>query len=232
MDVSSSVIESNGNQSLLTHDEFSTRLGEIVKQWKNHHDEGLEIRHKTGKLFNDRFGDPTMRQNHGENTLKEAAEQLQIAESEISRMRRFAHHFESIADLKSRHPEVQNWTAVKELLPTLMSKDQKQKKESSDSAASRTKPTRGNSEQVGQVKQVLIQLSSTVRKVKCDLNAAERRVLEKKFQELYKLVGDRLKIKVSVVEVSAEVTLPANEVSAEAPPSASEESREETSSAA
>jgi len=215
MDISSSVIESNGNQASITVEEFLTRLGDIVKQWKNYHDVGLEIRHETGKLFNDHFGPPTKRLSRGAEILKEAAVQLQIAESEISRMRGFAHHFESVEDLKRNHPKVQTWTAVKELLPKLGSKDPKQKKEPSDSAANRTKPTRGNSEQVGQVKQVLTQLSSTVRKVKRDLNATEKRVLERKFQELYTLIGERLKIQVSVVEVSAEATLPANELSRE-----------------
>jgi len=232
MDTNSAVIGSSGNQTLLTVEEFTKRLGDLVKSWKSHHDEGLEIRHKTGKLFNDHFGNPTERLSRGKGILKGAAKQLQLAESEISRMRRFAHHFESIQDLKSRYPNAQNWTAVKALLPKLKSKDQMQKKESSGSAVSRTKAVKKTSRQFSQVKQFLTKLSSTVSKVRKVLNETERKVLVEKFQNLCNLVSERLKIQVSVCEVSAEETPSASEVSKEETPSASEVSAEAPPSAA
>jgi hypothetical protein len=48
--------------------------------------------------------------------LKTVAEELKVSVSDLSRMRRFAAQFSSIAALKSQHPEVSTWTDVKPLL--------------------------------------------------------------------------------------------------------------------
>ena len=95
------------------------KLTELTKLWSQHHRKGLEVRHQTGLLLNGEFGPPTVRQAYGSAKLKRYSARLRVAESELSRMRWFAKQFESLADLKARHPEVKTWTQVKELLVSL-----------------------------------------------------------------------------------------------------------------
>jgi hypothetical protein len=98
-------------------DEFL--LAELTQLWQAHHRRGLEVRHQTGVLLNNHFGQPTERQAYGEATLKHCSASLGVAESDLSRMRWFAHHFESVEDLSNKHPTVTTWTKVKELLASL-----------------------------------------------------------------------------------------------------------------
>src|SRR3954454_14997824 len=119
MDTSAAVIGSGGDQRTITREEFLRRLGQLAEKWQARHGAGLEIRHETGKLLNERFGPPTAKQKRGEGVLKEVVERLQVAESELSRMRRFAFHFESVKAQKEKYPEATTWTAVKDLLPRL-----------------------------------------------------------------------------------------------------------------
>jgi len=95
-------------------------VNSLVKLWRRHEERGLELRWTTGQRLNVRLGLPTTRLAHGEEVLKKVAEQLQIAESELSRMRWFAHRFESVTTFREAHPEVRSWSKVKELLPSLM----------------------------------------------------------------------------------------------------------------
>jgi hypothetical protein len=105
----------DGTQTI-AHEEYLSRLDLLAERWQNYEGVGLEIRHEMGKLLNDSFGPPTKRQDRGKGTLKEAAEKLKTTESELSRMRWFAHLFRSSEDLGENHTDVTTWTAVKQLL--------------------------------------------------------------------------------------------------------------------
>jgi len=94
-------------------------FNELSKLWQNHHSRGLKLRHLTGTRLNDRFGPPTERQAYGKATSQQLSEKLGVAESDLSRMRWFAHHFGSVQELKEKHPTVTNWTKVKMLIAQL-----------------------------------------------------------------------------------------------------------------
>jgi hypothetical protein len=98
-------------------------LCKLQKIWQSHHRRGLDDRHRTGVIINQQFGAPTERQSYRAAKLKNFSKGLGIPTSELSRMRWFAHHFKSVADLKAAHPEVTNWTQVKDLLVTLRHRD-------------------------------------------------------------------------------------------------------------
>jgi hypothetical protein len=115
--VSPSYKDSNSASNGASTDDL--RLQELKELWQTNRREALEVRHKSGLILNDQFGPPTMRQAHGPAVLKHYSACLGIAESELSRMRWFAHHFKSLADLNANHPEVSMWTQVKELLVSL-----------------------------------------------------------------------------------------------------------------
>jgi len=93
-------------------------LDRLVELWASHRKCALEVRHQTGQLLNERFGDPTKRQKRGLGLLKQAAERLRIAVSELSRMRSFAHQFVSPDDVVQQHDRT-TWSDVKALLPKL-----------------------------------------------------------------------------------------------------------------
>lgn len=93
-------------------------LDQLVALWASHRQVGLEARLRTGKLLNEHLGDPTKRQKRGVGVLKQASDRLQIAVSELSRMRHFAHRFASIEDFVQQHGS-KTWTDVKALIPTL-----------------------------------------------------------------------------------------------------------------
>jgi len=200
MDNSSAVIGSGGDQDTISREEFLQRLGQLAEKWQAQRGADLEIRHETGKLLNDHFGPPTAKQTRGEGVLKEVAERVQTTESELSRMRRFAHHFKSVDDLKEKHPEATTWTAVKGLLPRL----NKPKKGSAKGAAARAKQKQAKPVQFGRVKQSLEALTSKLRKAREGLTDADKKELLAQFKELAKAISDCLHIPVSVGQVSAE----------------------------
>jgi hypothetical protein len=94
-------------------------LRTLARLWRSHDKRDLGVRWKTGKLLNARLGNPTKRLTHGGKILKKAAKLLQMAESDLSRMRWFAFLFESIQDFDQKHPKVYSWTKVKELIPEI-----------------------------------------------------------------------------------------------------------------
>jgi len=94
-------------------------FAQINKIWNRHHKQGLEDRHRTGVLLNEKFGASNVRQTYGKKMLKAYAARLDIAVSELSRMRGFARQFVSVQDMKTQHPNVKTWTQVKELLASL-----------------------------------------------------------------------------------------------------------------
>jgi len=118
-------------------------LRKLHKIWQSHHRRGLDDRHQTGVSLNQLFGEPTERQAYRSARLKNFSKKLSIPISELSRMRWFAHHFESIADLNATHPEVTNWTQVKNLLVTLQhSDDAESERPASDSKLPEERPSR------------------------------------------------------------------------------------------
>jgi len=193
-----------------TAEEFHQRVSELARQWNSYREEGLEIRHKTGKLLNDHFGSPdAVRQTYGEGTLKAAGKQLGLSESEISRMRWFAHRFVTLKDLEAASPKAKTWTAVKKLLPKLRPEGQAQKEEPSDGAAHTAKVVEATPPCLDVVKRALADLSSTLRQVQQDLTEEEKEDLFEQFKEVARVVGDCLKIHVSVGQVPAGETPPA-----------------------
>jgi len=92
----------------------------LVRLWKADAGRDLGTRHKTGKLLNERLGPPDKRQPHARRVLKMVVDELGIAESDLNRMRWFAHLFADVAALRQDRPEVTNWTRFKETLPSLV----------------------------------------------------------------------------------------------------------------
>jgi hypothetical protein len=209
MDNSTTAIGSGGDQRTITREEFFHRLGQLAEKWRSHHGAELEIRHETGKLLNDHYGPPTKRQKRGEEVSKEVVEQLQVAESELSRMRRFAFHFESVKALKEKYPEATTWTAVKGLLPRLKPQGAQRKNGSANGAASPAKRKQAKPVQFGRVKQSLANLSSKLRKAREVLSDDEKKELLAQFRELAEAISDCLHIPVSVGQVSEEPAPPA-----------------------
>lgn len=101
-------------------------LKTLCKIWKQYDRRGLEVRHQTGVALNTSLGPPSKRQRYGVTVLKQVAKGLNLAVSDLSRMRWFAHHFNSISALKGQYPEVSTWTEVKILLVQLGSGTEKQ----------------------------------------------------------------------------------------------------------
>jgi len=90
----------------------------LVSLWRSHAERDLGTRYQTGRLLNERLGSPEARQPHARRVLKTAAERLDLAESDLNRMRWFAHLADATA-LRQDHPEIDSWTKFKEGLPDL-----------------------------------------------------------------------------------------------------------------
>ena len=90
----------------------------LVNLWKSNAERDLTTRHQTGRLLNERLGSPEKRQPHARRVLKMVAEQLEIAESDLNRMRWYAHLVDA-TDLRQGHPEITSWTRFKEGLTSL-----------------------------------------------------------------------------------------------------------------
>jgi len=108
-----------GQSDALAEQRKSQLLEQLVDRWLRHGKADLQIRYTTGKELNTQFGEPGSRQDRGGKVLKEAAEKMQVAESEISRMRWFATLFTSVENFQQLHPEVQTWTAIKDKIVVL-----------------------------------------------------------------------------------------------------------------
>jgi len=103
-------------------------LCQLEELWQPHCDKGLEVRLEMGSLLNTEVGPPTERKAYGKKIMPLAAQRLGLTTGELSRLRWFAHHFESVEDLSSKHPKVKSWKAVKVLLAKLAPKKGKGKK--------------------------------------------------------------------------------------------------------
>src|SRR5262245_17738648 len=108
-EVENNIKQSGGEQTLLTEKDFNRQLGQLAEKWGKQNGKDLSLRFKTGELLNQYFGPPDQRQKRGEEVLKNTAERLRTTQSELSRMRWFAHHFSDLGDFEQKHPEVKTW---------------------------------------------------------------------------------------------------------------------------
>jgi hypothetical protein len=204
----------SSSTSTITPEDYLTRLNELAVRWRSHQGVGLEIRLEMGKLLNDQFGTPPKRQARGAHTLEEAAEKLGSSQSDLSRMRWFAHRFRSIKDLQDRHPDVTSWTSLKHLLPTLKPTTQKRKKQVPRGIQRLGKPTKSLVRRLRKAKRMLKDLSSSFSKSAIDLAPEEREEVLAQFKDLSKAVEDCLQVRVDVGQLLAEVTLSGDESAA------------------
>jgi len=165
------------------------QLTHLGKRWKSHHEHDLDLRYQTGTSLNGIFGDPTQRQQRGKETIMQAAKELGLDVADISRLRRFAHRFESIEDLKRQHPEVTTWTAVRDLLrqPTQVG------------LAAEDPASRRTAEPVRKVVRALATFRSALRGIDTTSIGEVRPQLLEMFQELAEEVSHRLGIRLAVI---------------------------------
>jgi hypothetical protein len=90
----------------------------LVSLWRANAERDLGTRHQTGRLLNERLGSPDKRQPHARRVLKLVAEELEVAESDLNRMRWFAHLVDATA-FRQDHPQIVSWTKFKDGLPDL-----------------------------------------------------------------------------------------------------------------
>jgi len=210
---------SDGNQAVLTADkltdeQFAQQLGALAAQWRNARDTDLEIRHRTGALLNQRYGTPDVRLKRGREIMLDVVGQLQVAQSELSRMRRFAFNFASAEEAKQKHPEVTSWTAVKGLLPTLKPQG-KPKGKAKNGAAAPPKPKGQNAKKLKRIKQLLVILPVKFGEVQKDLLTDEdRKELQAKFDLVAAVVSDCLKASLLPETLHSEDTAPFAQTSA------------------
>ena len=96
-------------------------LDRLAELWAGHRRRDLRVRHESGVLLKEKFGDPTAPQVGEGGGLTKAAKRSGQSVSELSRMWNFAHHFPSFdAFLQGEHG-TKTWTEIKGLLPKLKS---------------------------------------------------------------------------------------------------------------
>ena len=91
-------------------------LKSLCDFWKPRQRRDLENRYQLGVMLNDTLGKPSVRQNHGIGTIQRISKELSIDKSDISRMRRFAHQYESFEAFTEAEPDVHCWTQVRNLI--------------------------------------------------------------------------------------------------------------------
>jgi len=164
-------------------------VDQLVTLWRSHQEHGLQVRWGMGALLNSNLGPPAVRLAHGKQVLKMAAEKLQFAESELSRMRWFAFLFKSAEDFQTKHPGVRSWTKVKELLPGLIAVRKGDKK----APSSRKKVAA-----IGGVLRSLNNATKWCRKKGIDLDDATRARMLKAITSFMEAVSERLQISLKI----------------------------------
>jgi hypothetical protein len=197
MDLLSSVNGSGVAQETIPDAEFSSQLDQLAEKWGDLKAKGIELRHQTGVLLNQRFGIPEKRQVRGEEVLKQAAEKLGFKESDLYRMRQFAYQFKSIEDFKQTHSEVTTWTAIKEMLPKLSNRGGQRKTQGMDGVCPLPE-RKAPAYRPKDMSKTLEDLSSMFKQVEINLSEQDQKDLLEKFEELVKAVECRLKIRVSL----------------------------------
>jgi hypothetical protein len=227
MSHTTSVSLSENASSISTQDltpEDHQLIGQLTRLWEPYQKRGLEVRWKTGALLNKRLGLPTERLAHGQHVLKTVAKQLQIAECDLSRMRWFAHRFQSVEDLQQKHSEIRTWTQVKELLASLNAgcgngeksskADSKAKsdetggngEQSSDTAGKEGNSSGGEQQGVAVLDDILRSLGNATEQFRQNgfaLDEAMRKRMRKAVEQLVEVVADRLKIRLKIEEQEA-----------------------------
>jgi len=168
---------------------FNAKLTSFAKRWQTHRTSDLELRHETGAWLNAQHG--VHRQRRGGNVMKDVSERLGILRSELSRMRRFAQHFKSVDDLKAKHPDVKNWTQVRELLCKL-SKDGQ-----ATAAPAMEKPNAA----FLKVRRALAALTSAFKGIGTAPSPEERKELRGRLQDFVSALPSRLGIRLVVDDV-------------------------------
>jgi hypothetical protein len=169
-------------------------IDKVFEIWKSDRRNHLRARHEMGRVLNDHYGDPSQRQNRGKKTLEKAAARLGITPSEVSRMRRFANHFESFEDFEALHPGVETWTGVKEILPKL---------NPTRSSQGNSAPRRDGSNLTA-VTRSLGSLTSKLAGTSKDLPEVAKKNFLEKVREFAKAINDCFGVRVSVEEEPAE----------------------------
>jgi len=184
--------EITGTKAEVNEVQLFTELQPLAEKWRSYSDDGLELRHETGKLLNRHLGEPKKRQLRGEGVLEKVEERLRIDVSEISRLRWFAQHFSSVNDLNDRYPDATTWTVVKALLPTLRPKKQLKAR---TSAARKLSTAR--LEALSRSAQTL---TGKLRDALNALTEAQKQQVRATFQDLAQAVTDCLTVRVTVDE--------------------------------
>lgn len=178
---------------------------QLAELWRSHLERGLEVRWQTGVLLNRRLGPPTERLTHGKQVLKRVGEELQIAESDLNRMRWFALLFEFVKDLQAKHPKVRSWTKVKELLPTLIAAVHGKEEKSSD-AGSSGEQSPGDEKDAALIGGVLRFLSTATERLRqgdIHVDEAGRQRLREALQQFVEAVSERLHIRLVIEKEDA-----------------------------
>lgn len=199
-----SSINSSDIQVLASED--SLLIGRLADLWAAHEARDLGLRWETGSLINRRLGPPTKRSPYGKRLLKQAADRLQIAESDISRMRWFAYAFKSVSDFQAKNPGIGNsWTKVKELLPSLIAAARgKEGKSSVALNGNGDKPSGGERQDTAAVAGVLRSLHTATERLRKNgfrLSEAKKAQLREMIQKLVEAVSDRLSIRLVIEPV-------------------------------
>lgn len=181
----------------LSLENFNSRLVDLADRWGLSREKDLELRHETGVLLREAFGSPDVRQEYGEGLLKEVSGRLRISVSDISRARRFAKRFQSVADLKRQHPEVGNWTAVKQLLARLSEEDKKAKVAANGTQASKSTKSKAKASPAKGLGKSIDTLSIKLREAK-SLTGQEKKELIDKVRKLVQSVSDCLGAQISL----------------------------------
>jgi len=198
-------------------------LRTLARLWRSHDKRDLLVRWRTGNLLNARLGNPTMRLPHGEKILKKAAKLLQMAESDLSRMRWFAFLFGSIQDFRQKHPNIYFWTKVKELIPRVAATEKgegagsSEEEKSSDgdttvvvlegagtgSLAEEKSSSEGKDAAV--IGSILRSLSTATERFRQNgfvLNDTTRERMRKTIQQLLEVVTDRIRVRFTIEVLS------------------------------
>jgi hypothetical protein len=193
----------SGVDQVKLHEEYLQRFGQLAERWRAQREADLDLRRETGDVLNERIGPPTERQKRGAQVLKDAAKELGTTQSELSRMRWFAHLFPSLDDLRQHHQAVTTWTSVKELLPKLMPQGQA-KAQSRKGTVKNTKRKSRKATKLREIKQCLVKLVSNLKKLPPELTDEEKQSVLDKLKEVAQVVNEHLKIEVPSYQMPAE----------------------------
>ncbi len=100
-------------------EKISETLRQLDRLWKTYRQEGLILRHETGRKLVDLIGPPSNRQAYGAEILKQVCKQIGVSRSEVSRMRKFANAYPDLKQFQHDHSECTTWTKVKSHLATI-----------------------------------------------------------------------------------------------------------------